>query len=81
MNCAVVEISLFRSWNTKLFSIEKMQEKKMKKSIWAPWRIEYILGEKSTGCFLCNMFSEEKDRENLILKRGKTCAVLMNRYP
>jgi ATP adenylyltransferase len=58
-----------------------MQEKEMKKSIWAPWRIEYILGEKSTGCFLCNMFSEEKDRENLILKRGKTCAVLMNRYP
>ena len=53
----------------------------MNKTIWAPWRIEYILGEKEPGCFLCRMFSEVSDRENLILKRGKSCAVVMNRYP
>ena len=53
----------------------------MKKTIWAPWRMEYILGEKEAGCFLCNMFSQKEDRANLILKRGDTCAVLMNRYP
>ncbi len=53
----------------------------MNKTIWAPWRIEYILGDKAGGCFLCNMFAEENDRENLLLKRGKTCAVVMNRYP
>jgi len=53
----------------------------MKKTIWAPWRIEYILGDKDEDCFLCKMFGEDSDRDNLILKRGKTCAVVMNRYP
>ena len=50
-------------------------------TIWAPWRMEYILGEKEGSCFLCRMFSEENDSENLILRRGKTCAVVMNRFP
>jgi ATP adenylyltransferase len=53
----------------------------MKKTIWAPWRIEYILGDKEEGCFLCRILSEDTDRENLLLKRGKTCFVVMNRYP
>jgi ATP adenylyltransferase len=53
----------------------------MKKTIWAPWRIEYILSDKEDGCFICKMLAEESDRENLLLKRGKTCAIVMNRYP
>ncbi len=53
----------------------------MKKTIWAPWRIEYILSEKDGGCFLCDMFAADNDRDNLILRRGETCAVVMNRYP
>jgi len=53
----------------------------MKNTIWAPWRIEYILSDKESGCFLCKMFGEDNDRDNLLLKRGKTCAVVMNRYP
>ncbi len=53
----------------------------MNKTIWAPWRIEYILGEKEQGCFLCRIHSESTDRDNLLLKRGETCAVVMNRYP
>ena len=53
----------------------------MNRPIWAPWRIEYIRGEKENECFLCRMLSEDNDKENLILFRGKTCAVVMNRYP
>ena len=53
----------------------------MKRPLWAPWRVEYIRSEKENECFLCQMFSEKTDRENLILFRGKTCAVIMNRYP
>ena len=49
--------------------------------LWAPWRIEYIRGEKAGGCFLCRDFAETADRENLVLYRGKTCAVIMNRFP
>lgn len=50
-------------------------------NLWAPWRIEYILGPKSGGCFLCAMFAGGDDRANLLLRRGRLCAVVMNRYP
>lgn len=53
----------------------------MKQPLWAPWRIEYIRSEKEDQCFLCRMFSEDNDRENLLLHRGKTCAIIMNRFP
>lgn len=51
--------------------------------LWAPWRMDYILGEKTDGCFLCEIFSAtaDHDRKNLLLYRGDTCAVVMNRYP
>ena len=51
------------------------------KELWAPWRIEYFKKAKGKGCFLCKSFASSRDRDNLILKRGKTCVVLMNRYP
>ncbi|MCZ7590685.1 MAG: HIT domain-containing protein [Kiritimatiellae bacterium] len=50
-------------------------------NIWAPWRIEYILGPKDGTCFLCEMFNEADDAKNRILWRGPTCAVVMNRFP
>jgi len=53
----------------------------MNRPLWAPWRIEYIRDPKKEPCFLCRMFAEQRDRENLILFRGKTCVLLMNRYP
>ncbi len=53
----------------------------MNRPLWAPWRIEYIRGEKENECFLCRMLAEDADRDNLILLRGKTCAIVMNRFP
>jgi len=49
--------------------------------LWAPWRMDYILGEEEEGCFLCRIVAEDTDRENLLLKRGNHCAVVMNRFP
>lgn len=49
--------------------------------LWAPWRIEYILGEKERDCIFCVKPKEERDRENLILFRGKLAFVIMNKYP
>jgi ATP adenylyltransferase len=49
--------------------------------IWAPWRIQYILGPKDEGCFLCEAFAHGNDRERLVLQRGAACAVVMNKYP
>jgi len=53
----------------------------MEKPLWAPWRIEYILGEKSDECFICNAVKEDRDRDNLVLWKGERCLVIMNRYP
>lgn len=50
-------------------------------NMWAPWRIEYILGEKPGGCVLCDMPGMNADERNFILHRGVTCYVIMNLYP
>jgi len=49
--------------------------------IWAPWRLEYVASEAEEGCFLCRALEREDDRENLLVYRGTTCAVILNRYP
>ena len=51
------------------------------KHIWAPWRIQYILGEKPEGCILCDKPAEKKDVENYILYRGTTNFIMLNSYP
>jgi len=49
--------------------------------LFAPWRIRYILAPKHEGCIFCDFVKEDKDRKNLILYRGKTCFIIMNRNP
>lgn len=49
--------------------------------LWAPWRMEYILGEKESGCIFCTRINQKCDKENLILLRGKNNFVIMNKYP
>jgi ATP adenylyltransferase len=51
------------------------------KYIWAPWRIQYIQGEKPEGCILCAKPAEDKDRENYILFRGRKNFIMLNSYP
>lgn len=53
------------------------------KILWTPWRGEYVLGEKASGCLLCIKKQEpvEKDRENYILYRGATCYIILNVFP
>ena len=49
--------------------------------IWSPWRVQYIRGQQSMGCILCDKPKENKDAENFILFRGKLNYVIMNAYP
>lgn len=49
--------------------------------LWAPWRLEYITGEKKGLCIFCYKPQEEKDEENYILLRGNTSFVMLNTYP
>lgn len=51
------------------------------KRIWAPWRIDYILGDKGNGCIFCDKVAESNDRDNGILLRGEHSFVMLNAYP
>ncbi len=47
-------------------------------ALYAPWRGEYIRGEKPNGCIFCK---NSIRRDDYILWEGKTIYVMMNRYP
>lgn len=49
--------------------------------LWAPWRIEYVAGEKSEGCILCQKLHEEDDEDNYILYRGQHTFIILNAFP
>ncbi|MDH5509351.1 MAG: HIT domain-containing protein [Nitrospinota bacterium] len=51
------------------------------KPIWAPWRLDYILGPKEEGCVFCSMPEDNEDEKHHILYRGKTCYVVLNLFP
>jgi len=57
-----------------------------RKVFMSPWRMEYILGPKDDGCFLCAASrlpagDEAAWRKTLLLHRGPHGLVIMNRYP
>ena len=49
--------------------------------LWAPWRMEYILGKKEPGCIFCPDTRQGTDEDNLILFKGRLTMVMMNKYP
>jgi ATP adenylyltransferase len=50
-------------------------------NLWAPWRIEYILGKREPYCIFCPDGKGHTDAERLILYRGPLSMVMMNKYP
>ena len=46
--------------------------------MWAPWRMEYILGNKEEGCIFCQALGA---KDELTLYKGTACMVMMNKYP
>lgn len=55
----------------------------MTERLWAPWRIGFLVGPKSPGCFMCEAVARGRggDAETLVLERGQHAFVIMNRYP
>ncbi len=51
------------------------------KVLWAPWRLDYILGPKPDSCVFCIPPHTQEDKERYILYRGQHCYVIMNKYP
>lgn len=61
-----------------------MKKKKIIETLWAPWRMEYILSFKDEDkhpCIFCERFPKKNDKNNLILYRSTHSFVIMNRYP
>jgi ATP adenylyltransferase len=48
--------------------------------LWAPWRLEYISGEKSDECIFCAKPALDDD-SGLIVHRGERCFVMLNAFP
>ncbi len=52
--------------------------------LWSPWRFHYVSeGVKKGGCVFCEKAAADRsrDRENLILYRGRSNYILLNLYP
>jgi ATP adenylyltransferase len=47
-------------------------------TIWAPWRAEYIVGSKPSGCIFCDAHNSG---DKLLITEGTTCLAIMNRFP
>lgn len=56
----------------------------MSQPLWAPWRMEYVLGKKSKGgCVFCvaEDAPPQELHERLVVHRSRAALVMMNRYP
>jgi ATP adenylyltransferase len=60
-------------WLLQIFVVEV----ETVKTLWAPWRMEYILDEKEKECIFCAALTER----NLTLYTGALSMVMMNKYP
>ena len=55
----------------------------MSDRLWAPWRMQYIVGPKSPGCIFCDFAAADpaQYREKLVLAVLPHALVCLNRYP
>ncbi len=54
----------------------------MEDVLYAPWRDDYVTGEKIEGCVFCHISTHIEDDEKLhVLYRTESCFIVMNRYP
>jgi len=57
--------------------------------LWSPWRMQYLRGQDipataplgSRACIFCALPREDRDSENLIVRRGELAFVILNLYP
>jgi ATP adenylyltransferase len=52
------------------------------KRLWAPWRMKFVQSQvPDKHCVFCRVLAQANDTENLIIFRGSTAFVILNRYP
>jgi ATP adenylyltransferase len=62
-----------------MISIQK-GDRRMKR-LWSPWRLEYLQAPAQHGCIFCHALRSTADRDNLVLFRGESVFLILNRYP
>lgn len=48
--------------------------------LWSPWRLEYVTGDKSAGCALCEAH-RLPEAQSLVVFSGVTAYIVLNLYP
>jgi len=48
--------------------------------LFSPWRLDYITGEKPSGCVFC-VRGNTNVPDPLVVFRGTTCYIVLNKYP
>jgi ATP adenylyltransferase len=61
--------------------MRNVEQKGTRRILWAPWRMAYIKQNRRQKCVFCCANEESEDTENLILCRGGSVFVMMNRFP
>ena len=49
--------------------------------LFAPWRYEYLVADKTSGCIFCEAAASADDGDSLVVFRGERVFVILNRYP
>lgn len=51
--------------------------------LFSPWRLRYVSsgGRQAGGCVFCRAYRGRRDRDNLVLARGRHTFVILNKYP
>jgi len=51
-------------------------------NLFTPWRYAYISGgQRGKGCIFCRIRDSRDDAGNLVVKRGRSNFIVLNRYP
>jgi ATP adenylyltransferase len=50
--------------------------------LWAPWRLEYVSSaDEQDGCIFCRAAAAPDDADSLLVHRGASAFVMLNRFP
>jgi ATP adenylyltransferase len=50
--------------------------------LWAPWRMQYVQGERGEpGCIFCLAAEPGDDEARYVLQRGEGCFAMLNAFP
>src|SRR5436305_2005508 len=49
--------------------------------LWGPWRLEYILSAKGSGCIFCAAANGGEEHAKWVVDRGDHCFTILNTFP